>query len=109
MNTIQQVNDLRDKLQHDNIPLRDRIPQLAVACLEWPYVFGSWGEECTPANRKRRVHPDHPTVKSKCPALNGKSCDVCKWGCGVRMFDCRGFTAWLLRAVGLDIHGEGAT
>ena len=109
MNTIDKVNDLKEWLKKESVPIRDRIPILAQACLEWPYVFGAWGEECTPSNRKRRVRDDHPTIKQKCPALNGKTCDSCNWGIGVRMFDCRGFTAWLLRAVGLDLHGEGAT
>ena len=109
MNTIEKVNDIKAWLEKEDVPIRNRIPILAQACLEWPYVFGAWGEECSPANRKRRVRDDHPTIKSKCPALNGKTCSSCKWGIGVRMFDCRGFTAWILRAVGLDIHGEGAT
>ena len=85
------------------MPLPDRVRQLALACMGWPYVFGAWGEECCPQNRKRRVRDDHPTVKSKCPALNGKTCAACQWGAGVRMFDCRGFTRWLLVQVGLDI------
>ena len=109
MNTIEQVDALRDQLIAEGVPAPDSIRQLALATLGYPYVFGAWGEECTPANRKRRVRDDHPTIKSKCPALNGRSCADCQWGIGVRMYDCRGFTAWLLRQVGLDISGQGAT
>lgn len=109
MNTLEQVEALRQQMDAEQMPLPDRIRQLALACLDWPYVFGAWGEPCTPANRKRRARADHPTIVSKCPALNGKSCADCKWGIGVRMFDCRGFTAWLVRAVGLDLTGQGAT
>ena len=109
MNTLEQVEALRQQMEAEQMPLPDRIRQLALACLDWPYVFGAWGEPCTPANRKRRVRADHPTIKSKCPALNGKTCADCKWGIGVRMFDCRGFTAWLLRKIGLDLTGQGAT
>ena len=109
MQSIEQVQALLDSLKAAGTPAPEIIRQLAPACMGWPYVFGAWGEECTPANRKKRVRDDHPTVKSACPALNGKSCGDCKWGQGVRMYDCRGFTAWLLRSVGLDLIGGGAT
>lgn len=109
MNSLEQVDILRDQMIAEGVPKPDTIRQLALACLDWPYVFGAWGEQCTPANRKRRARADHPTITSKCPACNGKSCGDCKWGVGVRMYDCRGFTAWLIRQVGLDISGQGAT
>ena len=89
-------------------PKPEIIRRLADATLGWPYVFGAWGEPCTPANRKRRARSDHPTIKSRCPALNGKSCADCQWGIGVRQYDCRGYTRWLLQQVGLDIvNGAG--
>lgn len=85
----------------------------------WPYVFGAWGELCVPAQRGRRMNADHPTIKSKCQVLKGSYdwrnihtnayCQGCNWGCGVRMFDCRGFTYWLLKQVGITIDGQGAT
>ena len=109
MNSLEQVDILRDQMIAEGVPKPDTIRQLALACLDWPYVFGAWGEQCTPANRKRRARADHPTITTKCPALNGKTCGDCKWGVGVRMYDCRGFTAWLVRQVDLDITGQGAT
>lgn len=109
MQTIEQVQTVLDGLKDAGTPAPDIIRQLAPLTLGWPYVFGSWGEECTPANRKRRVRDDHPTIKSACPALNGSSCSACKWGAGVRMYDCRGFTRWLIQQAGSDITGQGAT
>lgn len=109
MMTIDQVDELIRQMEAEGAPLPDRIRRIAAACLGWPYVFGAWGEQCTPAGRKRRARSDHPTIVSKCPALNGKGCADCKWGAGVRMYDCRGFTAWLLRSVKLQLTGEGAT
>ena len=109
MNNLEQVDILREQMIAEGVPKPDCIRQLALACLGWPYVFGAWGEQCTPANRKRRARADHPTITSKCPALNGKTCADCKWGIGVRMYDCRGFPAWLVRQVGLDMTGQGAT
>lgn len=77
----------------------------------WPYVFGAWGEICTPSARKRRARDDHPTIVSKCQVLSGRraTCDGCQWNLPVRMFDCRGFTHWLLELVGINIGGQGAT
>ena len=114
MNDLYQVDALRKQLETDGVPKPDSIRQIALACLGWPYVFGAWGEECNPANRKRRVRDAHPTIKSKCQVLTGKaaSCVGCNWypnDAPVRMYDCRGFTRWLLQQVGLDITGEGAT
>ena len=56
----------------------------------------------------------HPTIKTKCQVLSGKraDCSGCQWFPSdqrVRMYDCRGFTAWLVRQVGLDLAGQGAT
>ena len=114
MNNLDQVNALRDRLVAEGTPKPDTIRQIAFACIGWPYVFGAWGEECTPNNRKRRARDDHPTIKSKCQVLSGKTstCNGCQWypaDCRVRMYDCRGWTRWLLQQVGLDITGEGAT
>ena len=112
MRTIEQVDSLIAQLEAEGIPKPDSIRQIALACLDWPYVFGAWGEQCTPSGRKRRARSEHPTIVSKCPALSrGAACNEqnCKWGVGVRMYDCRGFTAWLLKQVGISISGEGAT
>ena len=109
MQTAERVRDLIEQYKAEGLSSPEIIQRIAPECVGWPYVFGAWGEDCTPSNRKKRVRDDHPTIKSACPALNGKSCSDCKWGIGVRMFDCRGFTAWLLRQVGLDLIGGGAT
>ena len=108
MMNITEVEQLKADLKAAGTPAPEIIRRIAEACLGWPYVFGAWGEPCTPANRKRRARDDHPTIKSKCPALNGRSCSDCQWGIGVRQYDCRGFTRWLLQQVGLDIvNGAG--
>jgi len=111
MMTLNQVDALRAQLLAEGTPGPEILRQLAMACLGWPYVFGAWGEECTPAGRRRRARDAHPTIVSKCQVLSGKatSCHGCQWGEGVRMFDCRGFTAWLLKQIGITINGQGAT
>jgi len=87
------------------------IREIGPACSGWPYVFGAWGEICTPKGRNNRKRQDHPTIVSACQVLNGSrsSCDGCKWNLPVRMFDCRGFTHWLLGLVGITIDGGGCT
>jgi len=114
MNNAKQVADLIESLKAYGIPLSEAAWQTALACVGWPYVFGAWGEECTPAGRKRRARDDHKTIVTACQVLNGKksSCDGCKWypdGERVRMFDCRGFPDWVLKQFGIDLDGEGAT
>ena len=95
------------------IPLSEAAWETALDCVGWPYVFAAWGEECTPANRRRRYNADHPTIKTSCKNFGGSgTCEGCKWfpkGERVRMFDCRGFTDWILKQFGIDLQGEGAT
>ena len=109
MQTAEQVQAIRDQMITEGAAKPDIVRQIAMDCLGWPYVYGAWGELCTPANRRKRARSDHPTIVSKCPALNGKTCKACQWGIGVRQFDCRGFTRWTLQQAGLDITGQGAT
>lgn len=119
MNTKDQVDALRDQLLAEGVPKPDAVRQIALATLGWPYVFGAWGEWCMPRNRGNRMRSDHPTIKSKCRVLSGsydwknirdnRYCSGCQWGNGVRMYDCRGLTDWLLKQVGIDLAGEGAT
>lgn len=91
-----------------DMPLR--VVEAAVSQLGSPYVFGAWGEFCTPAGRRRRKRADHPTIVSACQVLSNKkdSCDGCKWQ-GDRMFDCRGFVYWCLKQVDITLTGQGAT
>ena len=94
--------------------LPERVVETAVSQLGSPYVFGAWGAFCTPSERKKRYNynPNHPTILSKCQVLRSSdpkpNCDGCVWK-GDRCFDCRGFTDWTLKQVGIDLYGEGAT
>ena len=84
----------------------------ALACVSWPYVFGARGEYCTVQNRHSRYSDDHPTIRTKCKGYDSGSCTGCKWYPNserVRCYDCRGFTYWCLKQVGILINGTGAT
>lgn len=87
--------------------------RIALSQLGAPYVWGAWGQECTPEGRKKYAgyNPDHKTAIYKpCPVLCGtaKSCAGCKWD-GWRMFDCRGFVWWVLHQAGVPIASGSAT
>ena len=111
MNSVEYVSTHLEQLIQDGASKPEIVNWLARACEGWPYVFGAWGEECTPAGRRKRKRDDHPTIVSACQVLSGKSkdCDGCKWDLPVRMFDCRGFTYWCLSKVGVNISGGGCT
>jgi len=113
MNTAMQVDDLIQQMISENQNKSYIAWNTALACIGWAYVFGAWGEYCTPANRRKRYSASHPTIKTKCKNFDGNgTCVGCKWypqDTYTRIFDCRGFTDWVLRQVGIDLVGEGAT
>lgn len=89
------------------------VVQAAESQIGNPYVFGTWGSPCTPAIRKQYAGYN-PQYKDKiyktCPVLSDEqtTCDGCKWQ-GKLCFDCRGFTYWCLKQVGIVLSGGGAT
>lgn len=75
-----------------------------------PYVYGTWGQLCTVALRKRyaNYNPSQRAITYKrCPVLNGSqsTCAGCKYE-GKLAFDCRGFTHWCVLKAGIDITGD---
>ena len=114
MHSATYVDNLITTLKAQGVPLSDIAWQAALACVGWPYVFGARGQYCTPANRRARYSDAHPTIKTRCKNFDGSgSCDGCKWrplGEKVCIFDCRGFTYWiLLQVYGWKLMGAGCT
>lgn len=111
MNSIDSVSTHLEQMIQDGASKPEIVRSISKMCVGWPYVFGAWGEECTPPGRRRRKRDDHKTIVTDCQVLNGSrsNCSGCKWDLPVRMFDCRGFTDWCLKQVGIDLQGEGAT
>ena len=109
MNSIGYVSALLASLKEQGAGREEIIRKVGRSCVGWPYVFGAWGEECTPAGRRKRKRDDHPTIVSACRVLSGKSrtCAGCGWYLPVRMFDCRGFVKWLLEQAGIPVAGQG--
>lgn len=113
MYTAADVDALLERLKADGMSKAETVRSLARACMGWPYVFGAWGDLCTPRERRTRAqyNPQHQSkIYGACQALSGEkaSCEGCRWqGCGC--FDCRGFTHRVLAWAGIDLHGQGAT
>lgn len=93
---------------------------IAEACIGWPYVWGSLGELDTPEKRQYYMGRsaigagDIELIRKRCQVINGSHalCTGCKYypgGAKTRMFDCRGFTRWVLGKCGISLQGAGAT
>lgn len=116
MNTARHVDELLAGWKQEGYSKPEIIVKLAQSCIGWPYVFGAWGEYCTPSKRKvyYGYHPEKENIITRCQILSNKKavCDGCPYypeDEESRMFDCRGFTYWLLFQVGIKISGSGAT
>lgn len=112
MKTAKQVDELVTKLKAEGKSKAEIVWQTALACVGWPYVYGARGEYCTVQNRHARYSDSHPTIRTKCKGYDSGSCSGCSWYPNserVRMYDCRGFTYWCLRQVGIPLEGAGAT
>lgn len=114
MYTATEIEALKNRLKAEGKSKAEIIQAISAACLGWPYVFGAWGCMCTPGNRTEyadlceKKHPEYAEkIRKACPVLSGKqsTCTGCPWD-GVRCFDCRGFTHWLLEQVGLQLYGD---
>ena len=90
----------------------DYVIREAEAHMGCPYVYGTWGQLCTPALRKRYAsyNPKQRAITyARCQVLRDKNpqpnCDGCPYK-GRLAFDCRGFVWWLLRLVGILLYGQ---
>ena len=117
MFTATQVKAILDALKAEGMSKADIIDIMSKYTIGWPYVFGAWGCQCTPGNRKtyadrcRAKHPDYADkIVNACPVLSGKqpNCDGCKW-VDTLCDDCRGYTHLLLEWAGLQLYGDTVT
>lgn len=111
MNTAKYVDQMVTQWQQDGMSKAEIVWNAALLCVDWPYVYSAWGAECTPGERRKRYRmcPSHTTIKTKCKGFDDGNCNGCKWYPGqerVRCFDCRGFTDWTLKRVGIDLYGD---
>lgn len=116
-----EVSKMLNEWKGQKLEKTEIIVMLAQACMGWPYIWGAYGQQCTPSTRKTYA------ARSVCPASEAemilKRCQVCRpsdpkgscTGCkyypgGTTLaYDCRGFTRWILGSVGITLNGAGAT
>lgn len=111
MNNADYVASQIEEMKASGLALPSIVWNTAKLCVGWPYVYSAWGELCTPAERRKRYRmcPTHTTIKTKCPGFDSGNCNGCQWfpkKKRVRCFDCRGFTDWCLKQVGIDLYGD---
>lgn len=119
MNKYSEVSKMITEWKNRGLSKAEIVVNSAEACLGWPYIWGAYGQQCTPSTRRSYAGrsscpPDESAVILKlCQVTNGSktSCSGCKWypDGTVLAFDCRGFTRWIFGRVGITISGAGAT
>ena len=116
MFSAEYVTEQMNQMKNDGMPLAKVAWNTALLCVGWAYVFGARGEYCTPANRRSYYASkgaEHPTIKTACKGFDSGVCSGCKWypsGKKTRIYDCRGFTYWiLLQVYNWKLMGAGAT
>lgn len=121
MNSAAWVDNQVQDWKANGLSKAEIVAKCASVCVGWDYVYGEWGDYCTPATRRKRANAaeskypaEAAAIRSKCQVLRGGTtkCSGCKFlpmDCQTRCFDCRGFTHWVLQQVGIDISGQGAT
>lgn len=113
MYTEKDVAELIGRMKAEGAGKAAIIRAVSKCCLGWPYVFGAYGQACTPAQRNKyaEYRQDHAAaIRSACPVLSGKAtvCDACDWH-GTLIDDCRGFTRLMLQWAGLSLYGGTVT
>lgn len=113
MYTAKDAEALVSRLKAEGASKAEIIQAATAHCIGWPYVFGAYGQACTPAQRNKFAgyRPDHTAViRGACPVLSGKAtaCDSCDWQ-GTLIDDCRGFTRLMLQWAGLSLYGGTVT
>ena len=120
MYSAEQVDAMIKEWKAQGMSKPDMVVSIANACLDWCYVWGALGQLCTASIRRSYMNSsniasgDINLIKKRCQILNsGKAnCIGCKYypeGKQTRVFDCRGFTRWVLSQVGITLTGGGAT
>ena len=112
MNNYKQVDEIIEQVKNSGMSPSEMAWRVATACVGWSYVYSSWGALCTPSERQKRYRmTGNENIKKKCKNFDGdKGCTGCQWYPDkerTRCYDCRGFTDWVLKSVGIiDLTGD---
>ena len=120
MNSAKQVNELVAGWIAEGKTKTEIIINTAGAEVGWSYVWGTTGQECTPAKReaciKRISEAEAAVARKKCQVLREsnprESCSGCKYypdGATTLMDDCQGFVKQVCKRVGITFKGGGCS
>lgn len=120
MNSASYVNSKVAEWKAEGRSKAEIVWMSAEACLGFPYVWGSYGQNCTVSNRKAYMNRssiaegDRELIRKRCQILNGSAstCKNCKYypdDMVTWIFDCRGFTRKMIELAGGTLVGAGAT
>ena len=120
MNSAKQVNELGAGWIAEGKTKTEIIINTAGAEVGWSYVWGTTGQECTPAKReaciKRISEAEAAVARKKCQVLREsnprESCSGCKYypdAATTLMDDCQGFVKQVCKRVGITFKGGGCS
>lgn len=120
MNSKSQVSGLVSAWIASGMAKPDIVVNTAKACMDWSYVWGAVGSDCTPDRRRYYMGrsqigaQDRENIKKACQVLNGSasSCNGCKWYPHNQLTlcnDCQGFVKNVFSRVGITLNGGGCT
>ena len=120
VNSASQVSGLVSAWITSGLSKPDIIVKTAAACMDWPYVWGAVGAECTPSKREYYMKrsnigaKDAANIKNSCLVLKGSqgACNGCKWypnNQRVLINDCQGFAKNVFSRIGITFKGGGCT
>lgn len=120
MNSAKQVDAMIAAWTAEGLTRSEIVVKTCIAMLEWAYVWGAVGKDCTPAIRKQYMNRsglapgDVALIKKHCPVLSEKQtqCHGCKYYPNderTRVNDCQGFAKQVFSAAGITLSGGGCT
>ena len=120
MNSAKYVDTMISDHRKQGVSKSDMVISVAEAMMEWPYVWGAVGADCTVAKRqyymgRSGIGPgDVELIRKRCQVLNGSKakCDGCKYYPNeerTRINDCQGFVKQVFKAADIILTGGGCT
>ncbi len=120
MNSAKKVDQMIADWRKAGLSKSEIVIRVAEAMMEWPYVWGAVGRDCTVANRKAYINGknigdgDKELIRKRCQVLNesASGCAGCKYYPGgevTRIHDCQGFVKKAFEAADIVLKGGGCT
>ena len=120
MYSAAQVDQMFQNWRAEGWTKEQLIVKTAEAEMDWPYVWGAVGAQCTPEKREYYMNrsaigeKDREMIRKRCPVLSNKqgSCEGCEYFPGnarTLIDDCQGFVKQVMSRVSVSFTGGGCT